>query len=130
MDITREVASILDSIKEREKKLMSDYGLEEYESLDDIDPDELDNVDIDGKKAIQDLLEYKRAVRKVEDLLKEQAASGNPKVLHRIRKDYEKSIHELRSIKAAKREEIALNTEICSSLDELIDVCKQSLNRL
>lgn len=125
-----EIARILDTVKLREKELLSDYDLENYDSFDNIDLDELDDVDIDGKKAIQDLVEYKKAVIRVDELVKEKADATDPKVLHRIRKDFEVAINHLRSIKAAKNEETRIASSICSSIDNLVSICKQGAKKV
>ncbi len=124
------VACILDDIKSREEELLSDYDLVDYDSFDNIDLYELEDVDIDGKKAIQDFVEYKKVVLTVDELLKENADTTDPKTLHRIRKDFEVTISHLRGIKHAKNEETKKASSICASIDDLISICKQGTKRL
>ena len=120
------VSSIIYRIADQERAFLSECGFDEYNSLDEVQEDDLENLDIDDKKTYHDLIEYKSAAFNVRDLINAKNASSDKKELHRIKKDLEMTIRNLRSIKGKKNKESSFASSISSSLSDLISICRDS----
>ncbi len=87
-----------------------------------------EDLDIDDQKKYYDLMEFMSATVSVNDLTNAKNVTNNKKEFHRIKKEFEKAIHDLRALKRKKNEESSLICSMNQSLDNLIHICKE--NRL
>lgn len=121
------VKSILESIEEKEKEFLSDFGLDEYASLGEVPEEELEGLDIEDQKKYYDITEFMSAVVNVNDLINAKKSTDDKKELHRIKKEFEMAIHDLRALKGKKNEEASWANSINWSLEDLISICKDAV---
>lgn len=120
------VSSIIYRIVMQERTFLAERGFDEYNSLDEVQEEDLECLDIDDRKMYSDLAEYKSAAFKVKEIIDAKNTSSDKKELHRIKKDLEMAIRDLRAIKGKKNKEVSFASSISSSLEELISVCRDS----
>ena len=118
------VSSIIESIEEKEKGFLSDFGFAEYTSLDEVPEEELEDLEINAQKQSHDLAELMSVAVSVRNLINAKNASNDKKELHRLKKELEISIQDLRSLRRKKNEEANWANSIRWSLDDLIHICK------
>ena len=63
----------------------------------------------------------------VNDLINAKNVTNDKKELHRIKKEFEIAIHNLRALKGKKNEESSWICSINQSLDDLIHICKEKV---
>ena len=118
------VLTIMENIKEKEKEFISNVGFDEYTSLEEIPEEELESLDIDDRKIYYDLTEFRSVAENVNDLINAKNATDDKKELHRIKKELEIAIRDLRALKRKKNEESSWAASVIVSLDDLIYICK------
>ncbi len=112
-----------------EIEFFSENCLDDFESIDELDDETLETLDSGELKKFYDIREFKSAVLMVEALIKARDESADRKKLHKIRKDFELAIRDLRGIKRAKNDEAMQASSIVMIMDDLIQICKDYTKR-
>ncbi len=119
----------LNKAMDMEREFLSDNCLDDYESIDELDDETLETLDSEELKKFYDLKDFKSAISMVYELVKARDESTDSKKLHKIRKDFELAIRDLRGIKRAKNDEAVQASSIAMIMDDLIQICKDDTKR-